>query len=194
MYGDLALRIAQDAKRIEKMDTLPPYSDLISSITREIRQLDATATVMLNEIENPQMIRDSNPSEACAILVHHLCMRRNKRCLMAYHRIRAENIERQAWEGMGSPTAWANHNPEEANYARNYGNLLSVVKGKWTDIDLTASLEPPQDLYIDVRVVKDAGEIQTEYGTISMTKNSTFYVRLQDVERLIQQGYLQRIG
>lgn len=54
--------------------------------------------------------------------------------------------------------------PEEEEYVRQYGELLSAYKGKWTDIDLTGSLEPPRDLFIDVRVLKNAGEIQTEYG------------------------------
>lgn len=54
--------------------------------------------------------------------------------------------------------------PEEAEYARQYSDLLAAYKGQWTDIDLTGSLEPPRDLFIDVRVLKDAGEIQTEYG------------------------------
>jgi GINS complex subunit 1 len=54
--------------------------------------------------------------------------------------------------------------PEEEEYVRQYGDLLAAYKGQWTDIDLTGSLEPPRDLFIDVRVLKDAGEIQTEYG------------------------------
>jgi GINS complex subunit 1 len=72
--------------------------------------------------------------------------------------------------------------------------MLSSYKGQWTDIDLTGSLEPPRDLFIDVRVLKDAGEIQTEYGAINLTKNSQFFVRQGDVERLIQQGFLQRLN
>lgn len=54
--------------------------------------------------------------------------------------------------------------PEEEEYFRQYGDMLAAYKGQWTDIDLTGSLEPPRDLFIDVRVLKDAGEIQTEYG------------------------------
>lgn len=57
-----------------------------------------------------------------------------------------------------------NLSPEEEEYVRGYGELLAEYKGMWTDIDLTGSLEPPRDLFIDVRVLKDAGEIQTEYG------------------------------
>jgi GINS complex subunit 1 len=62
-------------------------------------------------------------------------------------------------DGQGSSLS-----PEEEEYVRQYGDLLAAYKGQWTDIDLTGSLEPPKDLFIDVRVLKDAGEIQTEYG------------------------------
>jgi GINS complex subunit 1 len=42
-------------------------------------------------------------------------------------------------------------------------------------------------------VLKDAGEIQTEYGVFNLRKDSQFFVRRADVERLIQQGYLQKV-
>ena len=130
----------------------------------------------------------AEPATACAVLVNHLCMRRNKRCLLAYHRVRSEKLEEMCWSGkeildqeqplhtstrpgggeriaMGSETGnTSSLSPEEEVYVRQYSDMLAAYKGQWTDIDLTGSLEPPRDLFIDVRVLKDAGEIQTEYG------------------------------
>lgn len=115
-------------------------------------------------------------------------MRRNKRCLLAYHKTRTDKLEELVWsgadvvdlsgqqlrEGAGSGHAGAatrpgdsgtsSLSPQEEDYVRQFGDLLAAYKGQWTDIDLTGSLEPPRDLFIDVRVLKDAGEIQTEYG------------------------------
>lgn len=114
-------------------------------------------------------------------------MRRNKRCLLAYHRTRTDKLEEMVWSGSDvlDQAIMAQHNPsqgqsaadlgngegntsslspEEEEYVRQYGDLLAAYKGQWTDVDLTGSLEPPKDLFIDVRVLKDAGEIQTEYG------------------------------
>jgi GINS complex subunit 1 len=179
----------------------------------------------------------ADPATACSLLVNHLCMRRNKRCLLAYHRTRTNKLEELVWSGVdvleppnhierydsGGPSAGAadsgngdgnssSLSPEEEEYVRQYSDLLAAYKGQWTDIDLTGSLEPPRDLFIDVRVLKDAGEIQTEYGyvkvlfqfgdheliwtssAITLTKNSQFYVRQGDVERLIAQGYLQKLS
>ena len=115
-------------------------------------------------------------------------MRRNKRCLLAYHRVRSDKLEEMCWggkdvldqeqqspngsrqaeserAGLNSDTGNSSSlSPEEEEYVRQYSDMLAAYKGQWTDIDLTGSVEPPRDLFIDVRVLKDAGEIQTEYG------------------------------
>ena len=137
---------------------------------------------------------------------------------MAYSRVRVDKLEEKLWRGEDVLEAPNQHratygertdgvqaeaaneqqennlSPEEEEYVREYSDLLAEVKGMWTDVDLTGSLEPPRDLFIDVRVLKDAGEVQTEYGSITLTKNSQFYVRQGDVERLIAQGYLQKLS
>lgn len=133
----------------------------------------------------------ASPETACALLVNHLCMRRNKRCLLAYHRVRSDKLEEYCWEGVdvleqqgsrdhsgeagrsalgaGGGREESSLSPEEEEYVRQYSDLLAAYKGQWTDIDLTGSLEPPRDLFIDVRVLKDAGEIQTEYGYVNVS-------------------------
>ncbi|KAH3918569.1 DNA replication complex GINS protein PSF1 [Parastagonospora nodorum] len=210
MYGETANKLVQNAKRTQALPHLPPYaSDLSRTIVREVRDLDRDVSAILapyGSSFNPS----ADPSTACALLVNHLCMRRNKRCLLAYHKVRTEKLEGYCWEGidileqtgsgkegeggMAGKKEESSLSPEEEEYVRQYSDLLAAYKGQWTDIDLTGSLEPPRDLFIDVRVLKDAGEIQTEYGSITLTKNSQFYVRHGDVERLIAQGYLQRLS
>lgn len=150
-------------------------------MVREVRDLDKDVASLLAPYSgsfNPS----SSPETACALLVNHLCMRRNKRCLLAYHKVRSDKLEEYCWNGVdvleqqaqkadgngagegGVSGAESSLSPEEEEYVRQYSDLLAAYKGQWTDIDLTGSLEPPRDLFIDVRVLKDAGEIQTEYG------------------------------
>lgn len=184
MYGETANKLVQNAKRTQSLPHLPPYaSDLSRTIIREVRDLDRDVSSILapyGSSFNPS----ADPSTACALLVNHLCMRRNKRCLLAYHRVRAEKLEAYCWQGvdvleqsgsgkegdggMGGKKEESSLSPEEEEYVRQYSDLLAAYKGQWTDIDLTGSLEPPRDLFIDVRVLKDAGEIQTEYGHVSI--------------------------
>jgi GINS complex subunit 1 len=181
MYGETANKLVQNAKRTLSLPHLPPYSsDAVRSTVREVRDLDRDVSAILAPFGssfNPS----AEPSTACALLVNHLCMRRNKRCLLAYHKVRAEKLEGYCWEGVdvleqaqkagdggalegNRNGAESSLSPEEEEYVRQYSDLLAAFKGQWTDVDLTGSLEPPKDLFIDVRVLKDAGEIQTEYG------------------------------
>lgn len=221
----------QHAKRTQALVHLPPYqTEIVRAVTREVRDLDRDVARLLDPFDgafNPS----ADPAVACALLVDHLCMRRNKRCLLAYHRVRTEKLEELCWNGVdileqqqpseseerGQMQGTGGHSslsPEEEEYFRQYGDMLAAYKGQWTDVDLTGTLEPPRDLFIDVRVLKDAGEIQTEYGyvelrigglvlrlwliylydrVINLTKNSQLYVRQGDVERLIAQGFLERL-
>ncbi|KAB8069185.1 DNA replication complex GINS protein psf1 [Aspergillus leporis] len=219
MYGELGNKLVQHAKRTQSLTHLPPYqTELVRAVAREVRDLNRDVTHLLTPFSgtfNPS----AEPAIACALLVDHLCMRRNKRCLLAYHRVRTEKLEELCWTGIDvleqqSPNAEeggsgggsgagvmssqaGNHSslsPEEEEYFRQYSDMLAAFKGQWTDVDLTGGLEPPKDLFIDVRVLKDAGEIQTEYGVINLTKNSQLYVRQGDVERLIAQGFLERLS
>ncbi|KAK8196652.1 DNA replication protein psf1 [Zalaria obscura] len=211
MYGELGNKLVQHGKRTQNLPNLPPYqTELVRSVVREVRELNREVNTILEPFSgsfNPSQ----EPATACQLLVNHLSMRRNKRCLLAYHRVRTDKLEEMCWNGVDvlgtepgpegaerdpavGEGSISNLSPEEEEYVRLYGDLLAAYKGQWTDIDLTGSLEPPKDLFIDVRVLKDAGEIQTEYGAITLTKNSQFYVRQGDVERLIQQGYLQKLG
>ncbi|EOD48415.1 GINS complex subunit Psf1 [Neofusicoccum parvum] len=216
MYGELGNKLVQHAKRTQALAHLPPYqAEIVRAVTREVRELNNDVNDIMSSMQgsfNPS----ADPATACALLVDHLAMRRNKRCLLAYHRTRSDKLEEMCWNGIdvlerqqqqqqqqargaggkdlgGDMGNTSSLSPEEEEYVRQYSDLLAAYKGQWTDIDLTGSLEPPRDLFIDVRVLKDAGEIQTEYGAITLTKNSQFYVRQGDVERLIQQGYLQRL-
>ena len=200
MYGDIAMKLLADSKRTVGLEHLPPYqSELVRAVTREIRALETEQQATLAQFGGAaNFVHSQEPEAAVGILVQHLSKQRNKRCLLAYHRQRTDRIDALCWSEQlntfgKSEKETDSLGPNEVEYGRRYNELLAAYKGQWTDVDLTGSLDPPTDLYIDVRVLKDAGEIQTEYGTITLTKNSSFFVRSSDVERLIRQGYLQKL-
>lgn len=217
MYGEQANKLVADAKRTQNLPHLPPYASItIQAVTKEVRDLDRENAEILSKYnssstqssDGTQIKSSFNPAEdpatACSLMVNHLSMRRNKRCLLAYHRTRTDKLEEMIWNGQdvfsARPNAGAGGeaaanasslSAEEEQYVHQYSELLAQYKGQWTDIDLTGSLEPPSEIFVDIRVTKDAGEIQTEYGSLNLTKNSQFFVRKGDVESLIQQGYVQ---
>jgi GINS complex subunit 1 len=153
-------------------------------VTREVRDLDKDARRLIDSFGG-SFDPDTNQAAACAVLVDHLSMRRNKRCLLAYHRTRVDKLEDMVWSGLDNPSGGAasaagagttggsgngsdssSLSPQEEEYFRQYGDIMAAYKGVWLDIDLVGSLQPPKDLFVDVRVLKDLGEVQTEYGYV----------------------------
>ena len=170
-------RQVQHAKRTQNLQHLPPYqTEIVRAVTREVRDLDKDVSELLEPFQG-SFDPSADQAVATTLLVNHLSMRRNKRCLLAYHRTRSDKLEELVWKGSdvadlsgqqsrdgAADGLTSSLSPHEEDYVRQYSDLLAAYKGQWTDIDLTGSLEPPRDLFIDVRVLKDAGEIQTEYG------------------------------
>lgn len=194
------------AKRAQNLTHLPPYdTELVRATAREVRDLDRDVANILEPFQG-SFDPNANQGVAGTLLTNHLSMRRNKRCLLAYHKTRTDKLEELVWRGAdvvdlpgqqirdgpggassagpsGDASTTSSLSPQEEDYVRQYGDLLAAYKGQWTDIDLTGSLEPPRDLFIDVRVLRDAGEIQTEYGY------AYYITRLYDLwetDRLVQ--------
>jgi GINS complex subunit 1 len=72
--------------------------------------------------------------------------------------------------------------------------LTTRYREQYVDLNLGASLLPPKETYIQVRVLRACGNVLTENGTIALLENSQHYVRRTDVETLISQGFLQHIA
>ncbi|CEP61218.1 DNA replication protein PSF1 LALA0_S02e09406g [Lachancea lanzarotensis] len=204
MYTDLSNKLVLEAKRAHQLslssgpELLPMYQEeLVRNIVREVSQLGKNA-----EFLRAQQAQSNEEDKVarCQQFVTLLCMERNKRCLLAYQKLRSDALDTLAWNPNGNGAAdatqrnSANLSHHEQEYLKDYAQLLTEMKsGDYTDIDLSGSLTPPSDVFIDVRVLKDAGEIQTEYGVFNLIKDSQFFVRQADVERLIQQGYLKKL-
>ncbi|KAI5950163.1 PSF1 [Candida jiufengensis] len=268
MYGDQANKLILDAKRFSNLPNIPIYqSDLINNIIKEINDLNKDAEYLSMINENLQLEKEENEQHGleeveeskedykinqCQTFVTHLSMRRNKRCLLAYEKLRSDKLIEFSWLNIdptesisqesttttnvnnnnnyhnNSSTNNSNNNnssstqtnskskyipPQlklipnyttqldlnnlnhfEQDFFKNYSNLITTYKSKFGEyLDLTGDLKPPTEIFIDVRCLKDGGDVTTEYGSFNLIKDSQFYVRKNDVERLIQQGYLEEI-
>jgi GINS complex subunit 1 len=184
---------------------------MVRAATREVRDLDKDVAELLEPFQD-SFDPSADQAVACTLLVNHLSMLRNKRCLLAYHRTRTDKLEELVWKGadvidlsgqqvrdnagsaaaVGGDGSTSSLSPQEEEYVRNYSDLLAAYKGQWTDIDLTGSLEPPRDLFIDVRVLKDAGEIQTEYGYAFLERQVKMVFRRIFADSEIQGNHIDK--
>lgn len=134
-------------------------------------------------------------------LVHQTPLLRNKRILMAYHAQRIEKIKDLAWAYTSRlPDSLSRLlSPDELvffqEYERGCRNEYTSLE-EFAELDLgLGMIQPPKEVFITVRVVRDCGDIVTDSGAVlSLRKDSEHFVKRGDVERLITQGYLKHVA
>ncbi|ORX66571.1 GINS complex, Psf1 component [Linderina pennispora] len=150
-------------------------------------------------------MESENMQGQVALYVHTI--ERNKRCLMAYHRKRAEFLQSLLWAVHLAPTMVPQNvsqrlAPEEQNYAREYAKLnmkyrdsveATLCPNDSLDWALNGEV-PPRDLLIEVRVHRDCGEIVTQSGIVNLQAGTQHYLCRSDVEHLLTIGYLEHIN
>jgi GINS complex subunit 1 len=62
------------------------------------------------------------------------------------------------------------------------------------DVDIGASLLPPKQVFTEVRVLRDCGEIMSDHGPVNLAQNTQHYLRKSDVQELINSGAIQAIN
>jgi hypothetical protein len=73
------------------------------------------------------------------------------------------------------------------------GLLIEYNRNVSKYIDLTTDLVPPKDLFVEVRVKEDVGDLLLmNGGQITLKKNTSQLVKREEVANLIRQGVLQQ--
>ena len=106
MYGDFSNKLVLEAKRTKQLYArsnqdvnLPMYhEDIIRNILKEVSNLRKN-TEYLKEQQQLGMLDDKVAK--CQYFVTLLCMERNKRCLLAYQRLRTDILDSMAWNNNG---------------------------------------------------------------------------------------------
>ena len=113
------------------------------------------------------------------------------RCLLTYINNRLVYVKELFWKAGGDGSGQSNMLSEgEKKFYNEYAGLLRNYQNSFPiEIDLMTDLEPPRELFIEIRVLEDCGEIVTSNGEIlKLDKNSTLLVRRCDVEYLLRQN------
>jgi len=132
-----------------------------------------------------------------ALILHDAAIRRNKRCLLAYHAYRLEKLKRLRWDTAAAmpPHVRSLLSEAEVDFYTGYDKLVSRFNSSLGGLDLNSNLQPPEEDLIEVRVVKGGlGTIVTDYGgEVSLEMGTTHFLSRGDVEHLIRQGALQQL-
>eukprot|EP00516_Mucochytrium_quahogii_P008908 CAMPEP_0203766582 /NCGR_PEP_ID=MMETSP0099_2-20121227/502_1 /ASSEMBLY_ACC=CAM_ASM_000209 /TAXON_ID=96639 /ORGANISM=" , Strain NY0313808BC1" /LENGTH=199 /DNA_ID=CAMNT_0050662957 /DNA_START=39 /DNA_END=638 /DNA_ORIENTATION=- len=176
-------------------DWIPMYND------EAVRQITEEVNALYKEIldisqEHKEDVEMDDPRVKCPLVLYHTSACRNKRYLLAYLKFRMQRLINLRWEiGSVIPTDMKRKvSAEEGRFFDSYDDILQRYMRRTVDVDLTSDMQPPKNLFIEVRVLEDCGEVLTDSGSINLAKNTTHYLRRSDVEHLIRQGMLKQIS
>jgi GINS complex subunit 1 len=182
-YGDKALKLVKECIRTSEPPIVPPYSQ------DEVRQIVA---------EIKTLCRSISPKERSASALLDLAIRRSKRCVLVYQRTRLDRIRDFWWDAGASTATVLNENvgtsQHETLFLKEYAKMVMQYKGNFMDIDLGQSLDPPRNIFVEIRVVLDCGQRMSDYGPIVLLVGTQHFIKRQIVEDLIQSGAVQVIS
>ena len=179
-YGQRGRELLVELKR---SDWLPAYNeDAVRATFQEINTHTDELTSLVraaNRVNNDnaeQQQGNSGPAVEYrpSLILHDASIRRNKRCLLAYHAYRIDKLRVLRWETAGTlPARLKNNktlNEAELDFFNEYDKLASrhALSGPMGTLDWNADQDPPEENFIQVRVVHGGlGKIETEMcGTV----------------------------
>lgn len=169
-----------------------PHQDgALRQIAAEIKEL---LEPFLEIVQTHRSELQTNQTYIAGVVVFFRSIQRNKRCALAYLLNRLSRIQAYRWQVGPSAAAHLaeNMSAPETTFLNQYNKLLADYCDK-VQLDLTADLHPPRDLFIEVRVLRDCGSVLTDSGPVALKPGTAHFLKRTDVEHLIRQGALQHI-
>ncbi|KAJ3313640.1 DNA replication protein psf1 [Boothiomyces sp. JEL0838] len=111
-------------------------------------------------------------------------VKKNKQIVLVAQRQKLDKICKLIWNGVNVSS------PSEQVFINEYKQLVRDLKGLYLDIDLNQGDEPPKNIFVEVRVVKECGEIMTEMGVLPLRLGTQYYLKKAEVQDLIMSGHL----
>jgi len=186
---------------LKSSDFLPTYNEdgvrsalaEITHHTDELTDLVRAANRNQASTADAQIPIESRPS----MILHDASIRRNKRCLLAYHAYRMDKLRNLRWETAGTlPTALTTLLSEaEMDFFRQYDDLVTSTS-LYGLIDYNSDMNPPTENFVMVRVRESGlGKIETEScGVVELEVGTMHYLPRGDVEGLIRRGALVQLS
>ena len=207
-YGQRGVELLRELKR---SDWLPSYNE--ESVRATLQEINLHTAELQDIVRANNRVGNNNSSSTGGgggapvpiemrpvMLLHEVSIKRNKRCLLAYHAHRIDKLRALRWETAGNLATPMKFvlSEAEVDFFHEYDKLASrhAIGGSMGGLDWNADQNPPEENFIQVRVVQPGlGKIETEMcGVVELEVGSMHYLPRSDVEHLVRQGALVQLG
>lgn len=221
VLGDHSTALVTESHRSLQTRTLLTHSTaLVRLILLESHSL-STSLSTASSIFNTQV--QPSDGQIAELTISALALTRNKRALLVYHRQRMDTLKDRYWDkggvlrdAFGAETECRKHMvPVDEAFAKGYSELCLAFKTSWYGADEDerqggrggvqlmdaldlmgggTAAEPPKDLMVSIRVLKDIGEVEMISGSrMSLDFGCQYYLPREEVEGLVVSGLVEII-
>uniref|UniRef100_A0A0A9YMJ1 DNA replication complex GINS protein PSF1 n=1 Tax=Lygus hesperus TaxID=30085 RepID=A0A0A9YMJ1_LYGHE len=200
---DICARATNLLWELKRSKILPPYNqNAVQEIIQEIKKDAEIVKSITSDPSNFVLARNAagdlkpvpSPATRFGLEIRIGIIQRNKRCVLAYLHTRAQILQSLWWESGPSVSEdlLVLLSPSEVTFFREYNDMVTDYMNTM-ELNLRNYQIPPKDLYIEVHVLGDVGEIVTQSGPMLLQKGSRVLIRRSDCESLIKEGLLQHV-
>ncbi|GMT10146.1 hypothetical protein PFISCL1PPCAC_1443, partial [Pristionchus fissidentatus] len=190
--GNLGIQLVQQLKR--NPDMIPPFHhELMKACMNKVNELYQQNYQDLCAMRSGTV---DNEDATATVQARQTTIHFVRRCCLAYVHERMKRLKALRWKfGQIPPNIKQNLTESELEFFNEYANCLAEFQTSLSDeapVDITENMHPPQNLFVQVRVLQDYGEFETSRGdNIILKKNTIHSLPTKDVAPLIRQGIME---
>lgn len=196
IYGKRASQLVKELASAEPGQLTRFNDDLFNQVIKECNVHYSQFYELTRKMQQEGLdVESARNPDHYGMLIHHLALLRNKRCLMAYVHKRAEILQSLSWKvGRVIPQEIEEKLSDyEKRYFKNHSSALQSYMRDMDNLDLTVDMVPPKDPYIKVRVLDDIGVAAIGDRDTNLASHSIHFLKRTDAEPYISQGLMEEL-
>ncbi|EFJ44833.1 hypothetical protein VOLCADRAFT_94844 [Volvox carteri f. nagariensis] len=176
--------------------------ELVRLIFSEVDEHNAQTEAIVSELRRKQEESGEEGGQevdevtATTMCLHYECIKRNKRMLLIYMSERMQRLRDMRWCQRTLPEAQrARCCQSEIQFYTDYSRALSTFmsRAEGVGMDLTLDTRPPKDTFVNVRGLKDSGEVILSYGRATILYGTIISLPSEEAEPLLRDGTVELV-
>ncbi|GAB2228581.1 hypothetical protein Droror1_Dr00022701 [Drosera rotundifolia] len=196
MYGRRGCQLVKELASAEPGQLTRFNDDLFNQVIKECNVHYSQFYELTRKMQEEGLdVQSTRNADHFGMLIHHLSLLRNKRCLMAYMYKRADILRSLSWKvgRVLPPEIEGKLSDIEKHYFKNHASTLQFYMREMDCLDLTVDMVPPKDPYIKVRVLEDIGVTAIGDKDTNLARHSIHFLKCTDAEPYIRQGMMEEL-
>ncbi|XP_057550723.1 uncharacterized protein LOC130828762 isoform X2 [Amaranthus tricolor] len=195
IYGKRACQLVKELAFAEPGQLTRYNDDMFNQVIKECAIHYSQFYELTRKMQEEGLdVQSTRNADHFGMLINHLSLLRNKRCLMVYVHKRAEVIQSLSWKvKFLSEEIEEKLSDPEKRYFKRHSSAIQSYTREMGGLELTVDMVPPKDPYIKVRVLDDMGMTTVGDRDTNLASHSIHFLKRTEVEHYLTEGNMEEL-